>query len=134
MDGCNNYDREDLFERHLAEAEREDRWEALFRFSDHGKCHMSTPRHQRTMFVEWIHSELTTPPTDHHVTSADTPRLTGQNASILERLKRGPATNRELAGISLKYTSRVSDLRAAGYRIQCEHGPGGLNTYTLEGV
>ncbi|NLX57310.1 MAG: hypothetical protein GXY58_19545 [Planctomycetaceae bacterium] len=45
------------------------------------------------------------------------PRLTGQNAAILERLKRGPATNRELAAISLKYTSRISDLRAAGYDV-----------------
>lgn len=58
------------------------------------------------------------PPRDPHVHSGERPRLTGQNAAILRRLERGPATNRELAGISLKYTSRISDLRAAGYVVQ----------------
>lgn len=54
---------------------------------------------------------------DTHVVKDERPRLTGQNLAILERLQRGPATNRELAAISLKYTSRVSDLRAAGYNV-----------------
>ena len=53
-------------------------------------------------------------PTDPHISPQDRPRLTGQNAAILVRLQRGPATNRELAGISLRYTSRVSDLRVGG--------------------
>ena len=57
------------------------------------------------------------PPRDTHVEREERPRLTGQNLAILERLERGPATNRELAKISLKYTSRVSDLRAAGYSV-----------------
>lgn len=56
-------------------------------------------------------------PRDTHVVKEERPRLTGQNAAILERLKRGPATNRELAAIALKYTSRLSDLRAAGYDV-----------------
>jgi hypothetical protein len=56
-------------------------------------------------------------PRDTHVVPEEKPRLTGQNQSILERLQRGPATNRELAALSLKYTSRVSDLRAAGYNV-----------------
>ena len=56
-------------------------------------------------------------PRDTRVVREERPRLTGQNLAILERLQRGPATNRELAQISLKYTSRVSDLRAAGYRV-----------------
>ena len=56
-------------------------------------------------------------PRDTHVVKEERPRLTGQNLAILERLQRGPATNRELAAISLKYTSRVSDLRAAGYNV-----------------
>ena len=46
------------------------------------------------------------PPSDPHVAEDERPRLTGQNAAVLERLRRGPATNRELAGISLKYTSK----------------------------
>jgi len=71
-------------------------------------------------------------PNDPRVRRADKPRLTGQNGAILARLICGPATNAELAEISLKYTSRISDLRAAGYTVSCEHGPNGLNTYRLE--
>lgn len=46
------------------------------------------------------------------------PRLRGQNARILARLQAGPASNRELAALSLKYTARLSDLRAAGYDVR----------------
>lgn len=89
---------------------------------------------QVTFFDTWDELErCPAPPRDPHVSADDRPRLTGQNAAILERLRRGPATNRDLAEISLKYTSRVSDLRAAGYRIACERRPGGLSIYTLEG-
>jgi len=68
---------------------------------------------QRTLFNE--PPRLT--PRDTHVVKEERPRLTGQNLAILERLRRGPATNKELAAISLKYTGRVSDLRAAGYNV-----------------
>ena len=61
----------------------------------------------------------------------DRPRLRGQNAAILERLKRGPATNTELAGLSLKYTSRISDIRKAGYQITNRRLEGGLTVYEL---
>jgi len=91
-----------------------------------------TASSQQHFFDVWDHAERTPPPTDSHIVAADVPRLTGQNAAILARLQRGPATNRELAEISLKYTSRTSDLRAAGYRIACVRGPGGLSVYTLE--
>ena len=70
-------------------------------------------------------------PRDPHTHPADVSRLTGQNAAILARLQRGPATNVELAGIALKYTSRVSDLRKAGYRVECERGVGGVTVYEL---
>lgn len=46
-------------------------------------------------------------------------RLSQQAQRILDRLQRGPATNKELAGMSLKYTSRLSDIRKAGYTIVC---------------
>ena len=69
---------------------------------------------------------------DRHVPPADVPRLTGQNAAILAQLQHGPATNAMLARLSLKYTSRISDLRAAGYRIKCERMDRGLTIYTLE--
>jgi len=74
-----------------------------------------------------------TPPRDPNVTPADRPRLTGQNARLLAMLQQGPTTNREmmLAGL-LKYTSRISDLRAAGYCIVCEKLGGGLSLYRLE--
>lgn len=45
-------------------------------------------------------------------------RLSKQCSDILTRLEKGRATNKELSGLSLKYTSRISDLRAAGYRIE----------------
>ena len=50
--------------------------------------------------------------------STETIRLSRQCQAILDRLRQGPATNRELAGLCLKYTSRVSDLRKAGYDVQ----------------
>lgn len=56
-------------------------------------------------------------PRDTHVEKVERPRLTGQNQAVLERLQQGPATNFELNQIAIKYTSRVSDLRAAGYNV-----------------
>ena len=47
----------------------------------------------------------------------DGPRLDSQCGKILALLERGPATNRQLAEISLKYTSRISELRKARYDI-----------------
>lgn len=66
---------------------------------------------------------------------AEAPRLSKQCAAILERFRAngGVATNRELSEIALKYTSRLSDLRAAGYKVvvlQRDH-ESGLNTYRL---
>ena len=64
---------------------------------------------------------------------AEAPRLSKQCGLILERLKAGTATNKELAGISIKYTGRISDLRAAGYDIKVveRNYETGLNTYAL---
>ena len=45
----------------------------------------------------------------------DSPRLDSQCDRMLARLQQGPATNVELSGISLKYTSRITDLRQLGY-------------------
>lgn len=69
------------------------------------------------------------PATDPNVRPADAPRLSRQNAAVLARLMRGPATNAELAGIALKYTSRVSDLRKAGFTVVENDG-----TYRLKEV
>jgi hypothetical protein len=74
-----------------------------------------------------------TEPRDPNVTEPrERRRLKGQNAAILDRLRQGPATNRELVGMSLKYTSRVSDLRERGCVIHCDEDRAtGLNTYRL---
>jgi hypothetical protein len=75
-------------------------------------------------------------PRDSHVTDpAEIRRLTGQSAAILARLQQGPATARELSALSLKYTSRISDLRKAGYDVRCrEDAETGVSTYTLDAV
>jgi hypothetical protein len=70
-------------------------------------------------------------PTNVSVDKRDRSRLVGQNLAVYERLLRGPATNVDLAGISLKYTSRISDVRAAGHRIDCERRADGVSVYTL---
>lgn len=60
-------------------------------------------------------------------------RLSRQCDAILDRLRDGPATNVELAGFALKYTSRISDLRRAGFAIDCERRDAvtGLTWYRL---
>lgn len=83
---------------------------------------------QRTLF-DLCH---TLHPRDPHVVQEERPRLTGQNAAILARLQQGPATNVELAAVALKYTSRLSDVRAAGHRIVCQRLQGGVTEYRLE--
>lgn len=62
----------------------------------------------------------------------DRKRLSGQNAAVLARLRQGPATNAELAGISLKYTSRISDLRDAGFVIRSVRVGGGTWRYSIQ--
>ncbi len=47
-------------------------------------------------------------------------RLSRQCAEILALLfQNRRVSNKTLAGISLKYTGRISDLRKAGYDVQC---------------
>ena len=62
-------------------------------------------------------------------------RLSRQCEDLLRLLECGPATNRQLAERSLKYTSRISELREAGYVIEPvshDHATG-LVTYELRG-
>ena len=65
--------------------------------------------------------------------SIDRKRLKGQNKAILNRLRIKPATNTELARLSLKYTARISDIRAAGYDIKATRIEAGLWVYELVG-
>lgn len=67
---------------------------------------------------------------------ADRPRLNRQARLILERLRRGPARNVELARISLKYTGRVSEVRAyleqhEAATVICTRLSGGLARYNI---
>ncbi len=62
---------------------------------------------------------------------ADAPRLDSQCDRMLARLQKGAATNVELAGISLKYTSRITDLRQLGHTIECEKRKNGMSVYRL---
>lgn len=75
-----------------------------------------------------------TPPAlfaDHSIPPADRTRLAGQAKEIFNRLRQGPATNADLAAISLKYTSRISDLRREGHDIQAKRISGGTFEYRL---
>lgn len=67
--------------------------------------------------------------------SEETPRLSGQCQQILDRLKAGRATNRDLSTLSLKYTSRISDLRASGHDVVVvsRDRKSGLTVYELRG-
>ena len=60
-------------------------------------------------------------------------RLSRQCRAILTRLQQGPASNRDLAAICLKYTGRISDLRKAGYNVECydQDRATGLSWYRL---
>jgi hypothetical protein len=68
------------------------------------------------------------------VTEDERERLSQQCWKILWRLRQGPATNVELARIALKYTGRISDLRAAGFNItvKSRNRKSGITTYQLK--
>jgi len=61
-------------------------------------------------------------------------RLASQCARILELLRLGRATNVQLAAISLKYTSRISDLRKMGHYIHVvgKNPRNGVTWYELQ--
>ncbi len=63
--------------------------------------------------------------------ATESPRLDSQCDRMLARLQKGAATNVELAGISLKYTSRITDLRQLGHTIECEKRKNGMSVYRL---
>lgn len=52
---------------------------------------------------------------------AEKKRLSAQANRIVELLRERPRTNDELSRVSRKYTSRISDIRKAGYDIRCVH-------------
>ena len=66
--------------------------------------------------------------------AADRLRLNAQCQRILERLRQGRVSNRELSAIALKYTGRVSELRQAGHSVKVveRNRETGLTWYELE--
>lgn len=66
------------------------------------------------------------------VPAFDLDRLSQQTRAIYERLRRGWATNAELAAIALKYTSRISDLRENGVSVERERVAGGTWRYRVK--
>lgn len=74
------------------------------------------------------------PPSQASLSFEDQEALKGQSEAILKLLKSRRsqgAMNFELAEIALKYTSRVSDLRKAGWRIDCFKESGRTTRYVL---
>ena len=73
------------------------------------------------------------PARDPSVHPTEAPRLSRQCREILDRLRKGKASNKELATIALNYRARVSDIRAVGYEIVCvsHDRKSGLAVYEL---
>ncbi len=75
------------------------------------------------------------PPRDPRVTDRrEAQRLSTQCVKMIRLLQsRARVPNRELARMALKYTSRISDLRDAGYLVVCTPDPveDGLTWYSL---
>ncbi len=76
---------------------------------------------------------------DQRVPREDRPRLCRMSRAILERLRRGPATNRELAAMfpeGAAWRTRVSDVRAFlrpfGETVNTYPLGGGLYHYEIE--
>jgi len=66
------------------------------------------------------------------VPEAAKPRLGRQQRAILDRLKRGPATNNELVQIAQRFGGRIGELRAAGYDIRRTHDDDRRGVYVYE--
>lgn len=90
----------------------------------------------RLLFDDLYREPLAAPATAIPVPGApseDKERLAGQCAAILDRLKAGPATTIELARLSLKYSSRIAELRHDRWIIEAKRKNGGTFVYTLKG-
>lgn len=56
---------------------------------------------------------------DPSVSAVEGKRLNRQAVAILERLRLGPASNTELYRLCMNATARISEIRRAGFDIQC---------------
>jgi hypothetical protein len=65
-----------------------------------------------------LFDSLAYPPRDPLVCDVEAVRLSNQTERIVERLREGPATARQLLAIALNYRARISDARKAGYDVR----------------
>lgn len=74
-------------------------------------------------------------PVAEAIDDAERPRLSNQCRQILTALQAGDRSNRELAGITHRFSARIYDLRKHGYTIREVHKDTttGLRIYRLEG-
>jgi hypothetical protein len=68
---------------------------------------------------------------DTRLSESEKRRLSKQCRHILSMLRERRRTNVELAKVSLKYTSRISDLQKSGYDVRLVGKSGGVTTYEL---
>ena len=85
-------------------------------------------------FFGAFHRDVPLGPTGVKLPPLTQQRLSRQCAAILARLQEGPVTNRALSQLALSYTRRLSDLREAGYAVECylKDDATGVNWYRLE--
>lgn len=73
-------------------------------------------------------------PRDPNLAKVAIARVSRQALEVLEQLRQGPKTNRQLLDVAIRYGSRIHDLRKAGYTIdKFEDHATGLTTYKLTG-
>ena len=68
---------------------------------------------------------------DPHVDPAQAPKLTGDNARVLDLLRQGPIGPSDCP-FTLRLAARIHDLKRLGYVITSRRGPGHTAVYTLE--
>jgi hypothetical protein len=72
-------------------------------------------------------------PIDPNLPKSDLPRLTGQNAIVLDLLKRGPITIHDVLPLGItRLSARIQDIEAAGYKIESVR-VGTVAQYSLKG-
>lgn len=78
---------------------------------------------------------LPPPVRDPNLPKQSISRVSKQALKVLEMLRSGPKTNRELLDVAIRYGSRIHDLRKAGYdiKIVADDSQTGLTTYQLMG-
>ena len=62
--------------------------------------------------LDWMRQDEILPRDSHVTKPKEITRLTGQNLAVLNRLRKGTATRRQLGEIALNVTARISDVRA----------------------